>query len=57
MHAFLQADPYIFKKICKYIKSTHAVCDGNEAVTAIDNNNYDLIIHDIMMPGKNVASW
>ncbi len=53
MHTFLQADPYIFKKICKYIKSTHAVCDGNEAVTAIDNNNYDLIILDIMMPGKN----
>lgn len=53
MHTFLQADSYIFKKICKYIKSTHAVCDGNEAVTAIDNNNYDLIILDIMMPGKN----
>ena len=30
-----------------------AVCDGNEAVTAIDNNSYDLIILDIMMPGKN----
>jgi DNA-binding response OmpR family regulator len=35
------------------VSSDDAVCDGNEAVTAIDNNSYDLIILDIMMPGKN----
>jgi DNA-binding response OmpR family regulator len=32
----------------------YAVCNGEEAIMAVDNNVYDIIILDIMMKNRNL---
>lgn len=55
MHILIVDDEvYIRELVAKYLKhenyESSFACDGKEAVEMVRNNNYDLVIMDIMMP-------
>lgn len=55
MHILIVDDEELIRSVIKdYIEEEHFTCDeaenGEEAIELAENNNYDLIIMDIMMP-------
>jgi two-component system response regulator CiaR len=52
----VEDDKHLNKAICEMLKNiaeTYAIYNGEDALYAVEQNIYDLIILDVMLPKKN----